>query len=345
MQDNNNLVSPSGRLLWIDYARFMSLFLVISYHVPVSLPDYPMWSLRLLQLPSFVFISGLLFRFDKYPSFGAYLKHRSRQLLIPYFCFILIFYVLWLGARLLLKTGDPAMPLWQPLAEALMGRPALICSPLWFVACLFALQIIFYILFRWVKQRWVAVIILSALSLSFAWLQHPLKQAPWVLDTALAFLPFYGIAVFFRKEILALMTKPLRYWIALACVAVHIGAMYCIFHAHLNYFTGNLLRIVASLSIIFPYCVLLQLVSSAIGGRRIIDLISSNGVVVLACHLYAISLIIRLAGLTPQGMEGNYLLKYAIAAVVLVLMLVPILLINRYAPFILGKGKFFDKDK
>lgn len=110
-------VTPSGRLLWIDYARFMSLFPVISYHVPVTLTDYPYWLFYLLRLPGFVFISGLLFRFEKYPSFTDYLKHRSKQLLIPYFCFILIFYVLWLAARIVLKTGDADVPVWQ------LGKP------------------------------------------------------------------------------------------------------------------------------------------------------------------------------------------------------------------------------
>lgn len=340
-----NTVAPQKRLLWIDYARFLSLFLVIAFHVPVILPDAPRWTFFLLQLPSFVFISGLLFRFEKYPKFTDYLKHRSKQLLIPYFSFILIFYVPWLIVKAVFNIGDTSIPLWQPLWEALQGRPAAVCGPLWFAACLFSLQIIFYLLFRWIRNRWVSLILLTCLSLSFAFLYEPLRGTPWVLDSALAYLPFYGIAAFFRKEILQLMNKPIRYPVALICLLIHAGVLYCAMNTMFSDLTGNILRITGSLSIIFPVFVLLKAVSGFIKERRFITLISSNGIVVLACHLYAISIILHLTGLTPENMAGNYLLKYGIAVIVLVSMLIPILLINRYLPFILGKGKFWEKRK
>lgn len=339
----NEITKPSERLLWIDYARFMSLFLVTAYHVPVTLPDYPRWTFFLLQLPSFVFISGLLFRFEKYPSFTAYLKHRSKQLLIPYFCFIIIFYILWLAIKIIFKTGDTGIPLWQPIGEALMGRPSTVCGPLWFVACLFALQTIFYLLFRWIRYRWISVVILTLLSLSFAFAYNKLRDVPWVLDSALAYLPFYGIAVFFRKEILKLMNKRIRFVIAICCLIIHGAVLYCIMNVSFSDFTGNILRITGSLSIIFPYCVLLKFLTQIVKERWVISQISSNGVVVLACHIYAISIILHLTGLTPESMAGNYLLKYAIATIVLLSMLIPIYFINRYIPFILGKGRYLDK--
>lgn len=339
----DNITKSSKRLLWIDYARFMSLFLVVAFHVPVTLPDYPRWTFFFLQLPSFVFISGLLFRFEKYPSFAEYLKHRSKQLLIPYFCFTLILYALWLAKVML--TGDTNSSLWHPLTEILTGRPSAICGPLWFVACLFSLQCIFYLMFRWIKYRWLSLIILTGLSLSFAFLYDSLKGVPWVLDSALAYLPFYGIAVFFRKEILELMNKPVRFPIAIICLIIHGGVLYFTMNTSFSDFTGNILRILGSFSIIFPYCVLLKSLTALIKERKIISMISSNGVIVLACHLSAISIILHAFGLTPENMAGNYLMKYVIATIVLLSMLIPIFFINRYVPFMLGKGKSSENQK
>lgn len=341
MSMTNETVKPTKRLLWIDYARFMSLFLVTAYHVPVTLPVYPRWTFFFLQLPGFIFISGLLFRFEKYPSFVDYFKHRSKQLLIPYAFFILLFYALWI-AKTILK-GGAEVPLWQPLSEALAGRPSTVCGPLWFVACLFSLQCIFYILFKRVNNRWTALIIITLVSLSFAFLYDTLKGVPWVLDSALAYLPFYGIAVFFRKEILELMNKPVRFPVAIICLIIHAVILYLTVNTSFSDLTGNILRILASFSVIFPYCVLLKALTLIVKERKIISLISSNGVVVLACHIYAISIVLHLFGLTPENMEGNYFLKYGIATIVMLSMSIPIFLINRYFPFMLGKGKLLER--
>ena len=76
---------------WIDYVKFLSIFLVVFYHCPPPFTHIPHLSLSLLRIPCFFFISGLLFRFEKYPSFLKFVKRRSKQLLVPYFCFFCYF--------------------------------------------------------------------------------------------------------------------------------------------------------------------------------------------------------------------------------------------------------------
>ncbi|MEG2151037.1 MAG: acyltransferase family protein, partial [Bacteroidaceae bacterium] len=46
---------------WIDYAKFISIFLVISFHTPPHVTGYIGELIRQLRMPAFFLISGFLF--------------------------------------------------------------------------------------------------------------------------------------------------------------------------------------------------------------------------------------------------------------------------------------------
>ncbi|MDR2650866.1 MAG: acyltransferase family protein, partial [Prevotellaceae bacterium] len=70
---------------WIDLAKFVSIFLVVLFHCPPSISGTVAGvSLSHIHLPSFFFYAGLLFSFSRHPSFTNFIKHRSKQLLVPY---------------------------------------------------------------------------------------------------------------------------------------------------------------------------------------------------------------------------------------------------------------------
>ena len=88
--------SPKIRYAWVDYAKFFSIFLVVSYHIPHRADGYVGELLSLLRMPAFFMIAGFLFNTNKFHSLSYFLKHRSIQLLIPYISFFLYFMVtLW----------------------------------------------------------------------------------------------------------------------------------------------------------------------------------------------------------------------------------------------------------
>ena len=57
------------RELWIDYAKFISIFLVVLFHTNPHLDGYIFDFLKLLRMPAFFLIAGLLFNIDKWNSF------------------------------------------------------------------------------------------------------------------------------------------------------------------------------------------------------------------------------------------------------------------------------------
>ena len=82
------------RKVWIDYAKFVSIFLVVLFHTNPNLDGYIFDFLKLLRMPAFFLIAGLLFDINKWNNFIDFFKHRFKRLIIPYFWFSLIFYVL-----------------------------------------------------------------------------------------------------------------------------------------------------------------------------------------------------------------------------------------------------------
>ena len=142
------------RHIWIDFGKALSIILVVYRHCPPN--EFNLIS----SMPLFFFMSGLLFSFEKYNSFWDFFKHRSRQLLVPYFSFFTIFYLFWLFVgRSVSSPEEQALPLYMPMLEYLYGRPESVCLPLWFISCLFSMQILFF-LFKKINRNLTAIILM-----------------------------------------------------------------------------------------------------------------------------------------------------------------------------------------
>jgi fucose 4-O-acetylase-like acetyltransferase len=323
---------------WIDLAKFISIFLVILFHTPPSISGTIAGvSLSHIHLPSFFFYAGLLFGFSKHPSFIRFVKHRSRQLLIPYFFFFFLFYLFWLVVgKNLSSPEERAIPFYQPLIEYLYGRPFLVDWPLWFIAALFSLQCIFY-LFRKIN-RTISVVILFSLS----FLPHliDLSHAPWMLDSVCDFIFYYGIASLYKKEFFHFMEMKSRFYIGFISLIIHFICNFQLLEKP-NEYLAVPLHLLCSLSLIVPLFILIKAFTDHRRIPKIIKYMAANTIILLACHTYGISLfcilITRVMHTNDDFFDGQYGLKLTLAIGVTILMWVPVYIINRYFPFIIGK--------
>ena len=328
---------------WIDYAKFLSIFLVVYFHSPPSLPSVPNISLALFRMPCFFFLSGLLFYFDKHPSFWGFAKHRSKQLLIPYFSFFLLLYVYWL---LWGHTKDaPGTPFYQPLLEYIYGRPTLIDEPLWFIACLFALQLLFYLFFKKIKKRFIATITLVAAPFIPAFID--LSNSPWMLENVCTYFPFYGVASLYRKEIMQqLGNEKVQILYGIICIFLYVAIVYLLTNGTIdNDFLKIGLRTAGSFCIIFPILLIIKYIADFCGNITLIKYIATNAIVVLALHVYVIltlSAITLLLGYPSTFFDEKYFLKFFIALFTVLVMVIPAYIINRYFSFVLGRGNFIN---
>lgn len=331
-------INQSQRYIWIDHAKFLSIFLVVYFHCPPPFPNVPATALSLFRMSCFFFLSGLLFNFDKYPAIWDFTKHRSKQLLIPYFSFFALLYIYWL---LWGHQYDAAgTPFYQPLFEYIYGRPALIDEPLWFVACLFAMQLLFYLFFKKIKKRFAAIIILF--TIPFIPVIFDLSNAPWMLESVCAYFPFYGIASIYRKEIMQQLGKrKIQILYGIITLLIYIAIVYILTTGSVtNDFLKTGLRTTGSFCILFPVLLIIKYITDFLGEITFTKYIAMNAIVVLALHSYiimTISAIISLSGYPSTFFDGKYFLKFLIAIFAVSVMIIPVYIINKYFPFILGK--------
>ena len=82
------------RQAWLDYIKFIAMFLVVAYHTPPRCEcDGHVHELALFNMgaPVFFFAAGYLFNIAKQKNFLNFLLHRARQILVPYTSFFIIF--------------------------------------------------------------------------------------------------------------------------------------------------------------------------------------------------------------------------------------------------------------
>lgn len=99
------------------------------------------------HIPLFFFMSGMVFNSDKYPSVCFFIKRRTKTLQLPYLVFSFITWVLWVGMWV---VSNDATDYWYPLLQTLIaqGSSSFLRHniPLWFVTCLFVVEVLFYLI-------------------------------------------------------------------------------------------------------------------------------------------------------------------------------------------------------
>ena len=114
-----------------------------------------------------------------------------------------------------------------------------------------------------------------------------------------------------------------------------------------NIYLKELFSMLSSFSILIPFLLLIKSIPTKVGANYWINYLAKNTIIILACHTYMIRifevLVYNILQLGGDFFDGRYLLKFAMALSIMLLMLIPIYLINRFTPFIIGRGKLFDK--
>lgn len=340
------------RQAWLDYVRFFSIFLVIVFHTPPRLELVDDAVILNLRVPVFFCISGFLYSFDRWHSFGAYFRHRAKQILVPYCTFFVIFYVLWLAVgRQMVGAEEQAISVWQPVKEMLCGNPQTVVAPFWYIACLFTIQLIYWCVERVVPRKGVfAVCVALALGTYLIPYEVPEVLAIgefWNLGNALIFLPFYALGNSFKPMLTRLrFGAPPQASLIVALAVVSVGVM--VSAAPLRAADPqaySLVRIGAGLMVIPCYFCVAKWVASRLGHCRVVEAVVVSGTVYLGLQNYFIGIIKILLTRTlyPTVLDDHIWLKYAIAIAVMAAIYPVAQAIERYTPWLIGKGKFFDK--
>lgn len=337
MQMKTATNKKSSRLGWVDLAKVVSICLVSSFHTAPALTGYSASLVQMLRMPAFFLIAGLLFDERKFPTLLSLLKHRARQLLVPYLCFECI---------LIPITCSSGAEMADAARNALLGHPTT-CFPLWFLVCLFGTQIVHYLGIRltaclthddWSRHRfWLlgAYVTFAVLTAHVPWPQHG------QINAIVTNLPFYAAANCAKDVVHAVRWRD---WPTTgACLVlglVLVGVKSEWMTAGTGWLSDSafyFVHVLTGLLLLPPYIATCKVVGSAIGNAKLIEYLGSNTIVILALHTYLIKVFTIVIGM--DNLMGHAWLN-PIVTIVIVLMHYPLIwIINQWMPWMLGRRR------
>ena len=192
------------RFDYIDIARGLGILMVVWAHIMVT-----GWTHRMIyafHMPLFFFLSGMMFKKEKYASFIDFFAHRAKRLLIPYVIYSLATWAFWAVFRYVRhdEVESYLMPLLQTFISQGSGSFMVHNSALWFIPCLFLTEIFYFFLCK-SGRMWCMVLCFGCPTLSFllgnAFGGSYWFTPPWNADAALIALPFYAVGNLLIAEI------------------------------------------------------------------------------------------------------------------------------------------------
>lgn len=192
--DSNILINSKPRVAYLDMMKCLGMFIVVSGHIH---PIYGWFSLPLHSyvIPMYFMLSGMTFRRSKYPKFIDFMKHRAKTLLLPYCMFSLITWLFWFFYSFL--THADVDSYWMPLLQTILAQGSGLFlvhdAPLWFISCLFVIEIIYYWLDK--LSDWGKVVSSLIFAIIGSLMIHVWKGIfillPWSIESALVSVIFY----------------------------------------------------------------------------------------------------------------------------------------------------------
>ena len=328
------------RQAWLDYIKFIAMTLVVVYHTPPRYDSAHEAALFNMGAPVFFFAAGNLFNIAKQKNFLSFLGHRARQILVPYATFFIIFYALWLAVgRRMAGPEEQAIDVFTPMWQFVQGTPDVVLGPFWFLAALFTMQVIYYPIKRYLSGCWPLVV---ALLLSVGLLVMP--DLPWFrywnLDKAFLYMPIYAFGNCCRPLVEKFeFSTPSRSLLWMALAVLGLGFL-ILAPLNIDRAVAYVLAPEAVILVLPLYTAVCKWLEKRCGTSRIAQTVAITGITYLALQNYLIGVIKIVAArlLGPEILDDSILFKVVIALVVMVILYPLAVCIERYLPFLLGKG-------
>jgi fucose 4-O-acetylase-like acetyltransferase len=319
------------RLLFIDALKGIAILLVVLGHSfgGVDLLSHDKNNVYItlynfiygFHMPLFFFISGYLFNFKKYLNhFNGLATSRFMSLILPYICFSLL---LVLMVSILNRFS------WSYFNNIINLRQ------FWFLPCLFLVELMYYVLSKYFynKNKIVLAGLILLLGLSSSLITYQFYT--WsILKVALVALAFYYIGHLMRDEI--------RFDLKSALFVCGGGAVIFLIYGGINSTSLNTATI--STYDYFTYCAVAMAGIMALylgtkiayergAGSRVLEFLGVNSILLYVLQIFIMELLMKYI---PSIFDGYHVY---LVAVLMVLCAIPcILIINRYLPFLIGKG-------
>ena len=367
------------RVETIDIAKGISICAIVIGHVSSGI----LWDTTIIfATAAFFLLSGLTFYLDmesdspvawrQEVSFGKFLKKAGARLLFPYFVWGLISIIIYLGYeafleksyKMILNNGSIVNNLLGLLYGNSSGEYFKWNRPLWFLPCLFVVELIAFIILRATEKNnglQITAIIFTIL-LSLGWLYflsiHESETFVWPFEseTALAMLSYFMVGILIRRLYIngaeKLWGKPARFVLFIIGLAAIVTVIYVVskrggadtrsdlYRGFGWYLLGSWLGIIMVLSF--------SLAMTDVGIFRILSYVGKKTLAILVMHKFPIMFFHTIMTLlrfriNPENIlvttafgQNLILGQLLYALVILALTLFFEGIISRFVPFLFG---------
>ncbi|MEG0944734.1 MAG: acyltransferase [Angelakisella sp.] len=196
------MIAEKARLDYVDVLKCLGIFAVYLGHFAADVGSAYLFVFS-YHVPLFFFMSGCMVFLSKNISLKGFIVKKVRTILIPFFIFGIASIVLTC-----IISGADAWFAVDSIKSLMKGavRNQFLAGGLWFLSCLFVMQIIFEIFRKIAKDSKIALLVLCGtiyVVLSFL-IQEEMVAFPvmyWNIDSALYYLIYYCMGYVFFPAI------------------------------------------------------------------------------------------------------------------------------------------------
>lgn len=339
---------PKQRIAWVDTAKYICIIFVMLAHLESN--TYLLSVLyKPFYLSVFFFVSGYVYIAKD--NFGEFLYKKFCGLFVPWLVFS-VFNILLSQIISFNNHGNLQSELCRNFLQ-IRGRG----DGVWFVAALFMAFIPFYFVVRWsdkCKRSTVVIFfsfLLSVISVTYTILMEPTyfpwgtSALPWHVEYIFQAMFFMVLGYFFKVEFEKNFDKYNTTRNRIVCVGMYLLLVYIPYFAQFQFSSVT--------SIVYQYlCQLFGIVCvisicKKVKSNRYVLYIGSNTLICFALHGKIYSLVQTIFKRFVAEFYNGILLNTvasSIFAIVFalglsVILIVPIYVINRWFPFVLGRRK------
>lgn len=346
------------RIHYIDMIRALAILLIVFGHIIAHCNKLSNVShyIQSFHVPIFFVVSGFLFNVKKGKKYINFLWAKFKRIMIPYFIFGILFLVPYflLGADVSDSLNiNNKLSIGKSLFGIIYGNghEQLLKqnSSLWFLPCLFVMYQIFYLIdylknkTKGNKKLQEYIIFFILVVLGFINYIIPHVRLPWGLDIAISLSVFFELGIIIRR----IKEENKKIFVdnyIIAVVLLLIGGIVAFINKEvscMNYFFGNYLLFL--LSAIFTITGIFILFSK-LPRIKFFEEIGKQTMGILIFHkLIVIVFQTKLGMLSTMLKSGNITVQVLLSIITLIVTVlscfVPIILINKFCPFLLGNSK------
>ena len=289
------------RIEYIDLAKGICIFLVVLDHIANEgyfyAGDYPLNEFfEQTRMPLYFILSGLFFK-DYEGGIREFLLRKTNRILVPYLFFIILLRaVTWLVQNYtnFASTGADIAAIW---------------GPLWFLRCLFFMNVIFaatYYAIRLFKVNALASeVLLGASMFVIGIIGYHLGNLHLNLGSAMTCMPFLWSGFVLNRR-LHLLQRRIPWWLALAMALVLFVMVYRLYVGE-NFFFSNTYSSPLPILYIagFSGTLAILLLSSVIKWLPVISYIGRYSIIVLCTHQIIVTLLVAALHFFPEAQQRD----------------------------------------